>query len=157
MTSEALFSEGAPVKITANDFKRAYLASFPKFTDTRLDSIIDDSIDAVYAMFNGVQHLFDHEARQEWYDKTVRCYKLLTAWYIADMYPKYASGIKQLGGITVSRKKIGDVDITYNTGQKRSTAEEVLDALKSNDFGVKALMMIRSSGKRIKIQVSGFV
>lgn len=152
-----IFSGGVPAKITVADFKRAHLAAFPRFVDNARDNIVQEAIDAVYDMFTGVSHLWDTADEQEWYDKTVRCFCFLTAWYVADVYPRYAIGVHSTGGLPILRKKIGDVDIHYMDTSRLSTADSVLQSLRSNPYGNKALMMIRSAPARFQLRVTSIV
>ena len=90
---EATFPDGKPLRINREDFRRQFLMSFPKlagFEDkhSESDTVIDSAIDAVYDMFTGVATLWNKHDAQTYFDKTRRCYLYLTAWYIADMYPK---------------------------------------------------------------------
>lgn len=148
-----MFIDGVPATITVADFKRAYLAAFPAFTATSRDSIIQDAIDAVYTIFDGVNTLFKTRDEDAWYNKTVRCFLCLVAWYIADLYPKLAIGIHSTGGMPMLSKKIGDVTIHYMDTTKLSTTDSVLESLRSNPYGNKALMMIRGAAVRFKINV----
>lgn len=149
-----VFVDGTPQRVTVADFKRSYLAAFPKFSDTANDPIIEDAIDAVYTMFDGVGYLWQRAGDDAWYDKSRRCYLHLVAWYIADLYPRMAAGIQSTGGMPILSKKIGDVAIHYIDTARLSTAESVLEGLKSNPYGVKALMMIRSAPSRFKLRVT---
>jgi hypothetical protein len=151
--AEAVFTEGVPAKITVADFRRHHLMSFPKLADTSKDDVISDAIDTAYAMFTGIATLWDMQPAQVWYDKTVACYRLLTAWYIMDAYPEYSAAYSSLNGIPLRRKKVDGVDITFATEalqevRSGTAVQDTLAGLKSNDFGRKALLMIRASGKR---------
>lgn len=148
-----IFNDGKPAKVTVADFKRVYLAAFPRFANPANDGILQEAIDSVYDIFTGVGYLWGVAGEQEWYDKTVRCFLLLTAWYIADVYPRFAIGVQSSGGMPILRKKIGDVDIHYMDTSRLSTAESVLESLRSNPYGGKALMMIRGAPSRFKLQV----
>jgi hypothetical protein len=156
---EGLFVDGLPARITKEDFRRYHLQTFPKFADAVYDAILEDAIEAVYAMFYGVATIWDIHPRDTWYAKTVLCYRLLTAWYLADMYPTLVAGIPVMGGIPIKRKKVDGVDITYRdedaTGSKEY--QDLLGSLKSNPFGVKAYLMIRASGKRVLIYNQRYV
>ena len=116
---EASFPDGKPLRINREDFRRQFLASFPKLTgfdgNNEADNIIDGAIDAVYDMFTGVATLWDKQPAQTWFDKTRRCYLYLTAWYIADMYPKYVAGVTVMGAVPLKEKKIGGVDLKFDT------------------------------------------
>jgi hypothetical protein len=149
---QAVFSGGVPARITKTDVRRAFLASFPKLTDVAYDELIDDAISAVYAMFSGVARLWDWHDRDTWFEKTTLCYRLLTAWYIADMYPTLLSGIPVMGPIPLKRKKIGPIDVTYRDDAAALRAnrdyQDLLSSLRSNPFGGKAYLMIRAAAKR---------
>jgi hypothetical protein len=149
----AVFADGVPAKITADDFRRYHLMTFPKLAEDP-DGIISDAIDTVYAMFTGVATLWDMQPPQVWYDKTVTCYRLLTAWYITDSYPEVSAAYSSLNGMPLRRKKVDGVDLTFATEVLQDgrslfqAAQDPLNGLKSNDFGRKALLMLRSSGKK---------
>jgi hypothetical protein len=152
---EAVFVDGVPARITAEDFRRYHLAAFPKLVAGTYDGLINDAIEAVYTMFTGVADIWKGQPRQVWYEKTVLCYRLLTAWYILDLYPSLAAGVPAMGGIPLRRKKIGGVDITFpetRTASGVSHYQDVLQSLKSNPFGMKAYVMITTSAARVKIR-----
>lgn len=152
-----ILNNGVPARITVSDFKSSYLAAFPVFTDPGKDPIIEDAISAVYDIFTGVNTLWSMARIEEWYDKAVRCYKLLTAWYIADMYPRYALGVQSTGGMPILEKKLGDLTIRYADSSKLGSTDAVLEALKSNPFGSKAYVMIKGAPKRWLLAVSPLV
>jgi hypothetical protein len=149
-----------PAKITVADFRRYFLASFPPLAAGEHDGLIQDAIDTVYAMFPGIRTLWDVHAKQLWYDKTVTCYRLLTAWFIMDRYPEVSSAYASVNGMPLKRKKVDGVDLTFETGFLQETPgaaasmQDVLGGLKSNDFGRKALLMIRCSAKRVMLRNS---
>lgn len=149
-----ILKDGIPAKITVADFKRTHLAAFPRFASGDYDAILQDAIDSVYDIFTGVGVLWKIAGADEWYTKTVRCYLLLTAWYIVDVYPRFAIGVQSTGGMPILRKKIGDVDIHYMDTSRLSTANSVLQSLKSNPFGVKAHMMICGAPARFMLHVT---
>lgn len=157
---EAVFPNGKPLQINREDFRRQFLASFPKLSgldssvsDTQADIIIDSAIEAVYDMFTGVATLWNIHSPQTWFDKTRRCYLYLTAWYIADMYPKYVSGVTVMGAIPLKEKKIGGVDIKFDTDALNSGAgRNVLKGLLSNPFGKMAYTMITCCAKRTALR-----
>lgn len=101
-------------------------------------------------MFDGVSTLWNHLERNVYCDKTRMCFGLLVAWYITDLYPAFASGVMSSGGVPVKSKKIGGTSITFaDAGKAAGSAynAELLSSLKSNAFGAKAYMMIKTSGK----------
>jgi hypothetical protein len=156
---EALFINGVPVKLTVHDFRRHHLQSFPALVSGEYDSIVADSIDAVYSMFSGVAKMWDWHPRQVWFDKTVLCYRYLTAWYLTDHYSDLAAG--DSSGFPLKRKKVDGVDLTLDTDAVNSnagrTVHDPLAALRSNRFGRMALMMIQSSAKRALLRNCRFV
>ena len=146
---EAFFQGGVPARITRDDFRRFYLANFPKLAEGH-DDIIDQAIEAVYTEFHGVGTLWNMNSPQVWFDKTRMCYLHLAAWYIADMHPKYVAGVPVMGGVPIKRKKIGGVDITFQDGA--SSASDLLAGLMSNPFGKQAYIMIKASAKRTALR-----
>ena len=154
---EASFPDGKPLRINREDFRRQFLASFPKLTgfdgNNEADSIIDGAIDAVYDMFTGVATLWDKQPAQTWFDKTRRCYLYLTAWFIADMHPKYVAGVTVMGAVPLKEKKIGGVDLKFDTEfLGTSSGLNLLKGLLSNPFGKMAYMMITTCAKRIALR-----
>jgi hypothetical protein len=143
-----------PAKITVEDFRRHFLMSFPKLGAEEYDGLIQDSIDMVYAVFTGVGTIWDIHPKRVWYEKTVTCYRFLTAWYIADKYADLAPGVPVIGGF--KQRKVDGVALTYDTGMITGKAEgnvqESLAGLRSNHFGRTALMMIQSSAKRVMLR-----
>jgi hypothetical protein len=145
-----VFENGAPARITIADFRRYHAESFPKLIAVKYDQLLQDSIDAVYAMFHGVQTLWDLQGEQVWFDKTRLAFRLLTAWYVADMYPTLSAGVAAMGGVPLRRKKIGGVDIQYAESAVSAPYKDYRDLLgylRSNTFGAKAHSMIRAAGK----------
>lgn len=149
----AVFPDGKPLKINREDFRRVFLAKFPKMTTSDTDSIIDEAIDAVYDIYSGVATIWNWHEPQVWFDKTRRCYLYLTAWYIADLFPKYVSGVPVMGGVPIKKKKIGGVDITFDTEAVSSgNYLNLLKGLLSNPFGKMAYTMITCSAKRTALR-----
>lgn len=143
-------TSGRPVKITRDWFRTRYGQSFPDLLAESKNEFLDTCINDVYTLFYGVGDLWSHMDRREYVDKTQLCYGLLLAWYIADLFPSYALGVVSSGGIPIKSKQIGGVKITF--GETASTAGSVnnadlLQSLKSNSYGVKAYLMIKTSGK----------
>lgn len=150
---------GAPVitggKVLPIDtvyFRSHYGDKFSSLLDSTYNDFLAGVISDVYASFSGVDDLWkclkDASVR---YDKTRLCYGLLTAWYIADLYPDYADGVTGSGGVPVKMKSIGGVKIQFNTDP--SALNDALDGLKSNPFGYKAYMMIKSAALRLRLYV----
>jgi len=152
--ADPIFVDGLPARVTVQDFLRYHLQQFPKLSRPENAIVVEEAITSVYAMFSGVATIWDLSAKDVWYEKTVLCYRLLIAWYIADTNPKLLSGVPMMGGIPIKRKKIGDVDITFSDSMSAESGnyQDLLSSLKSNPFGHKAYLMIRSSGKRVMLR-----
>ena len=151
---EAVFIDGVPAKITATDFRRYHLQSFPALRSSEYDEFIQNAIDTVYTMFTGVATGWDLQTRQVWFDKTRLCYLHLTAWLIADQYPDLLAGMITVDWL-IKRKKVDGVDITFNTDAFKG--DSPLEWLKSNAFGRKALMMAATMPRRALLRVEKFV
>ena len=156
----ALFVTGLPAPITPEDWRRYHLQSFPIFADESKketgDSILREAIEAVYSMWVGVSYLWQGHERQIWYEKTRLCYRYLICWYIADLYPQYARGILSTGGLPITRKKIGPVDIVYDKEALSAGSSDLLAPLLSNAFGAKAHLMIKTVYRRGDIRNGNF-
>lgn len=154
---EAVFPDGKPLHINREDFRRQFLASFPKLAgfegSSETDAIIDNAIEATYDMFTGVATLWNRHDAQTYFNKTRRCYLYLTAWYIADMYPKYVAGVPVMGAVPLKEKKIGGVDLKFDTDFLNSgKGQNLLRGLLSNPFGKMAYMMITTCAKRTALR-----
>ena len=156
---EAVFPDGKPLRINREDFRRHFLTSFPKLAGldnnsaSEADNIIDGAIESVYDIYTGVTTLWTLQDKQTWFDKTRRCYLYLTAWYIADMYPKYVAGVTVMGAVPLKEKKIGGVDVKFDTEFLSSgRGLDVLKGLLSNPFGKMAYMMITTCAKRTALR-----
>lgn len=143
-------TSGRPAKIDRVWFRTRYGQTFPDLLAEEKDDFLDTCINDVYTLFYGVGDLWEHMARREYIDKTQLCYGLLVAWYITDLFPDYSVGVMSMGGIPLKSKYIGGTKITF--GDTASTAgavnnADLLQSLKSNSFGAKAYLMIKTSGK----------
>jgi hypothetical protein len=70
------------------------------------------------------------------------------------MYPAMMQGNITKGAIPIKSKKIGPVSLTFADDFVRGQNpqyQDLLAGLKSNPFGNKAYMMIRSSTQRLRI------
>lgn len=143
-------TSGRPPKITREWFRTRYGQNFPDLLPESKDEVLDTAISDVYTLFYGVGDLWSHMDRTEYVAKTQLCYGLLLAWYITDLFPTYAVGVVSSGGIPLKSKQIGGVKIMF--GETASSAgavnnADLLQSLKSNAFGAKAYLMIKTSGK----------
>ena len=64
------------------------------------------------------------------------------------MFPDYAVGVVSSGGVPIKMKQIGGTKIQFaDQADSKGSGADLLQSLKSNAFGVKAYMMIKTSGK----------
>lgn len=143
-------TSGRPPKITKEWFRTRYGQSFPDLLSSDKDEELETAINDVYTLFLGVGELWEHLDRVSYVSKTQLCYGLLLAWYITDLFPNYAVGVISSGGIPIKSKQIGGVKITFGETSDKVGAvnnADLLQSLKSNSFGAKAYLMIKTSGK----------
>ena len=143
-------TSGRPEKITRVWFRTRYGQNFPDLLAEDKNDMLDTCIEDVYTLFHGVGELWSHLDREEYVLKTQLCYGLLTAWYIADLFPDFTLGVMSTGGIPLKSKQIGGTKIMFGEASKKVGAvnnADLLQALKSNVFGAKAYLMIKTSGK----------
>ena len=141
---------GRPPRIDREWFRARYGQNFPELLSDEYDTMLDNCIEAVYTLFAGVVDLWSHLERNVYVDKTQMCYGLLVAWYITDLYPTFADGVVSSGGIPIKSKKIGGTSVTFADDTSTAGASnnaDLLKSLKSNAFGAKAYLMIKTSGK----------
>ena len=142
--------DGRPPKINREWLRTRYGQSFPDLLPADKNAFLDTCINDVYTLFYGVGDLWSHMARREYVDKTQLCYGLLVAWYITDLFPDLSLGVVSSGGIPIKMKSIGGTKIQF--GETASSAgavnnADLLQSLKSNSYGAKAYLMIKTSGK----------
>ena len=142
--------DGRPPKINREWFRTRYGQSFPDLLPADKNEFLDTCINDVYTLFYGVGDLWSHMARREYVDKTQLCYGLLIAWYITDLFPDLSLGVVSSGGIPIKMKSIGGTKIQF--GETASSAGAVNNAdlpqsQKSNSYGDKAYLMLKTSGK----------
>lgn len=143
-------TSGRPEKITKEWFRTRYGQSFPDLLAEDKTDILNTCIDDVYTLFFGVGELWEHLERKEYVEKTQLCYGLLVAWYIADLFPDITLGVMSTGGIPIKSKQIGGTKIMFGDTVSKAGAvnnADLLSALKSNAYGAKAYLMIKTSGK----------
>lgn len=139
-------SENYPIRIDKEYFRDHFGQDFPLLLDADKDSFLSSCIDDVYAMYHGVQSFWDIQTKEVYASKTRVCFGLLVAWYITDLYPKYASGVASMGGMPIASKSIGGVKVAFNT-KSGIGKDDLLVSLKTNKFGVLAYNMLKTSGK----------
>lgn len=143
-------ASGKPPVITREWFRTRYGQSFPDLLDEEKNDFLDTCIFDVYTLFYGVQDLWSHLERKAYVSKTQLCYGLLIAWYITDLFPDMSLGVISSGGIPVKAKSIGGVKIQFGDTASSAGAvnnADLLHSLKSNAYGAKAYLMIKTSGK----------
>ena len=142
--------DGRPPKINREWFRTRYGQSFPDLLPADKNEFLDTCINDVYTLFYGVGDLWSHMARREYVDKTQLCYGLLIAWYITDLFPDLSLGVVSSGGIPIKMKSIGGTKIQFGETSSNAGAvnnADLLQSLKSNSYGAKAYLMIKTSGK----------
>lgn len=142
--------KGVPPKIDRVWFRARYGQNFPDLLPEEKNDFLDNCIDEVYMLFYGVQDLWSHLERKVYVEKTQLCYGLLIAWYITDLFPDLSLGVASSGGIPVKMKVIGGTKIQFGDTASKAGATnnaDLLQSLKSNAYGAKAYLMIKTSGK----------
>lgn len=143
-------TRGEPITIDRVWFQARYGQNFPDLLAKDKSDFLDTCIEDVYTLFKGVAELWKALDNDVYVRKTQMCYGLLTAWYISDVFPLYTVGVVSSSGIPLKSKKIGGVNITFGDTQASAGGKlnaDILQALKSNPFGAKAYLMIKSSGR----------
>lgn len=143
-------TSGRPPMIDRVWFRTRYGQNFPDLLADEKNDFLDTCINDVYTLFYGVGDLWSHMARREYEDKTRMCYGLLLAWYITDLFPDLSLGVVSTGGIPLKSKWIGGVKIQFGETASNAGAvnnADLLQSLKSNAYGAKAYLMIKTSGK----------
>lgn len=143
-------TSGRPEKITRVWFRTRYGQNFPDLLPEEQNGVLDTCIADVYTLFYGVGELWEHLPREEYVNKTQLCYGLLVAWYIADLFPDLTLGVMSTGGIPLKSKQIGGTKIMFGDAVSKAGSvnnADLLSALKSNAYGAKAYLMIKTSGK----------
>ncbi len=149
-------TSGKPEPITREWFRTRYGQNFPDLLSEGKNTVLDTCIADTYTLFAGVGELWSHLSREEYVLKTQLCYGLLVAWYIADLFPDVTLGVMSTGGIPLKSKQIGGTKIMFGEASKKAGAvnnADLLQALKSNVFGAKAYLMIKTSG-RLNLYIS---
>ena len=140
---------GRAEHITRVWFRTRFGQNFPDLLDEEKNDFLDNCIESVSTLFYGVADLWSHiHDRKTYVNKTQLCYGLLVGWYITDMFPDYAVGVVSSGGVPIKMKQIGGTKIQFaDQADSKGSGADLLQSLKSNAFGVKAYMMIKTSGK----------
>lgn len=146
------FVDGEPHKIDRVYFRSRFGAFFPELLKEEYNTFLDDEINDIYTMFAGVNTLWSGSPLQLWYDKAHKCYGLLLAWYLTDTHPLFSVGVVSSSGIPIASKSIGGVKVVFgDTHKANGQLPDLLSDLRSNAFGNKAHMMIKTSIKKFSI------
>ena len=153
--SDYFFVDDLPIRIDRAYFRSRYGSFFPDLLPEDKNAMLDANIDDVYTMFRGVNTLWNRLPREDYYKKTQMCFGLLTAWYIADLFPEFTAGVVMSGGIPLKSKSIGGIKIAFGDPSETSAGvkayKDMLAVLKSNPFGAKAYTMIMTSSAKMRI------
>ena len=121
----------------------AYNANFSGLTDTQ----IQGAIDAVETVYYGILQCWADLPDPVRTNKRALVENLLVAFWLANFYPSSVRGIVSNGGLPLSSKSIGGTSVSF----ENISAQEGMEGLKSNTFGLQALAMIQSAPERLKI------
>ena len=102
-----------------------------------------ESRDIVIAMWSGVLEMWGACSEEIRLRKRSACLNLLVAWYLADAFSNKVVGVQSSGGMPISQKSITDALGGINIKYKDLNLPQAYDALSSNQFGIKAAMIIR--------------
>jgi hypothetical protein len=120
-----------------------YSANFVGLPDT----LIQGAIDAVETVYYGTLLCWADLPEPIRTKKRLLVENLLVAWYLANFYPSQVRGIVANGGLPLSSKSIGGTSVTFCT----ISAQEAMEGLNTNVFGLQALSMIQSAPERLSI------
>lgn len=121
----------------------AYSSNFSGLSDTQ----IQNAINAVETVYYGALLCWEALPEPVRTNKRLMLENLLVAWYLANFYPTNVRGIVSNGGMPLSSKSIGGTTVSFAT----ITAQEGMEALNSNTFGLQALSMMQAAPERLSI------
>lgn len=117
------------------------------FTSKVTDENVEEAIQVIYTEWLGIPTLWSSLSTDTRTAKVNLCMNYLVAWWLADAFPTYVTGIFTTGGIPLKQKKISSVTLTF----KDTNTQPGLDQLESNYFGLQALNIIRSAPEIYKL------
>ena len=120
-----------------NDF------TYKRFFDELSEEEFVESRDIVIAMWSGVLEMWGACSEEIKLRKRSACLNLLVAWYLADAFPDKVIGVQTSGGMPLKSKSIADALGGITLSYRDLNLPASYDALSSNQFGIKAAMMIR--------------
>jgi hypothetical protein len=123
------------------DYDFMFAGNFPSLQP----SDFNNAYAIVKTMFQGVAGLWKVLGTDAQTAKVNLCYQFLTAWYLAVV--NNVSNIAANGGMPLTSKSIGGTSVSYED----IMAQEGLQKLKANTFGIQALSMIQSCPERFNV------
>lgn len=123
--------------LSYNDF------TYSRFFEGITEEQFVDARDIVVAMWSGVLEMWGACSEEMMKRKRSACLNLLVAWYLADVYPDNVVGVQTSGGMPITHKSIQDALGGITISYRDLNLPESYSALSSNQFGIKAAMMIR--------------
>lgn len=117
------------------------------FTSKVTDENVEEAIQVIYTEWLGIPTLWSSLSTDTRTAKVNLCMNYLVAWWLADAFPSYVTGIFTTGGVPLKEKKIGSVDLRF----KDSTAQSGLAQLETNYFGLRAEALIKSAPETYKL------
>ena len=124
-----------------SDFR--YSDNFTGLTPVQIQA----AIDAVETVYYGALLCWADLPEPIRTNKRAMLENLLVGWYLANFYPGNARGIVSNGGMPLSSKNIGGTAVSFSA----LSAQEGLESLNTNTFGVQALAMMQSAPERFTI------
>jgi len=120
-----------------------YSTNFSGLTNVQ----IQGAIDAVETVYYGILQCWEKLPEPVRTNKRVLVENLLVAFWLANFYPSFVRGVVSNGGLPLSSKSIGGTSVSF----ENITAQEGMEGLKSNVFGLQALQMIQAAPERLSI------
>ena len=117
------------------------------FTSKVTDENVEEAIQVIYTEWLGIPTLWSSLSTDTRTAKVNLCMNYLVAWWLADAFPSYVTGIFTTGGVPLKEKKISNVNLRF----KDSTAQSGLAQLETNYFGLRAESLIKSAPETYKL------
>lgn len=126
-----------------------FARNFPDLPDGSNDIV--EAINAIQAQFSGALNNFwgDLDSDTQLAKRNLLL-NYLVAWYLADQFTTSATGVVTNGGMPITRKVIGGVDVTF----MQYKIQDDMKIFTTNTFGIRALQMILTAPERFGIRGS---
>jgi hypothetical protein len=128
--------------VTADNF--AYKRYFPLVSPTE----IEEAITEMSVVWAGTQLMWDATAEPLRTSIRDMVMNLLVAWHLADFYTDALEGIAANGGMPLTMKSMGGVDVKF----AEIKVQPALSPLLTNTFGIRAAQMIMSAPERFGVR-----